>query len=85
MNSNIHQIEVNTREDFAKFLEMLKNNLEHHPQDWENTTLPDFLDALSRYTEDVQQYYVNTNQHIDADIPNWSVFADIFKGAMLYE
>ncbi|VEJ19487.1 Uncharacterised protein [Capnocytophaga canimorsus] len=25
MNSNIHQIEVNTREDFAKFLEFIKN------------------------------------------------------------
>ncbi|GIM59515.1 hypothetical protein ACILDT_05440 [Capnocytophaga canis] len=85
MNSNIHQIEVNTREDFAKFLEMLKNNLEHNPQDWENTTLPDFLDALSRYTEDIQQYYANTNQDIDANIANWSVFADIFKGAMIYE
>ncbi|GIJ97292.1 hypothetical protein CAPN001_18610 [Capnocytophaga stomatis] len=85
MNPNIHQIQVNTREDFAKFLEMLKNNLEHNPQDWENTTLPDFLDALSRYTEDIQQYYINTNQNIDANIPNWNVFADIFKGAMIYE
>ncbi|GET45553.1 DUF7660 family protein [Capnocytophaga felis] len=85
MHTNIHQMKVNTRQDFVKFLEMLKNNLEHAPEDWENTTLPDFLDALSRYTEDIQQYYSNTNQNIDANVPNWGIFADIFKGAMLYE
>lgn len=85
MNPNIHQMKVNTRQDFVKFLEMLTKNLEQNPEDWENATLPEFLDALSRYTEDIQQYYINTNQNIDANIPNWNVFADIFRGAMLYE
>ncbi|WP_431217459.1 DUF7660 family protein [Puia sp. P3] len=44
-----------------------------------------FLEAMVRYTEDIQEYYDNTNQEVDADIPSWKVFADIFLGARIYE
>lgn len=37
--------------------------------------IPDFLEALATYTEDIQGYYNNIN----ANIPAWSTFADIFK------
>ena len=45
----------------------------------------DFLEALSSYANDIQGYYDNTKQNVNADEPNWQTFADIFKGATLYE
>ena len=55
------------------------------PETWENKTLPDFLEALAAYTADIQGYYDNTNANVDAEKAAWSTFADIFKGAKVYE
>lgn len=82
---NINKIEVNTRQDFVQFLELLHKDLQQNPEQWENRSLPDFLEALSRYTEDIEYYYKNTQQNINADKPSWRVFADIFRGARIYE
>ncbi len=78
-------MKITTREQFAQFLEELKTDLENNPQEWENRNLPDFLEAMSRYVMDIQQYYINTKQNINADQPDWGVFADIFRGAKVYE
>lgn len=56
-----------------------------NPKNCENKTLPDFLEVLSAYTKDIQGYYDNMKLDIKADKPNWSAFADIFKGAKIYE
>ncbi|MDO4229272.1 MAG: hypothetical protein Q4C98_05610 [Capnocytophaga sp.] len=82
---NINEIEVNTRQDFARFLVLLQHDLQENPHEWENRTLSDFLEALSRYTEDIEYFYKNTQQNINADTPSWRVFADIFRGAKVYE
>lgn len=73
------------REEFSKFLLQLQTDLEENPQNWENRTLFDFLEAMSRYTIDIQQFYKNTEQNINADEPSWQVFADIMLGAKIYE
>lgn len=73
------------REEFSKFLLQLQTDLEENPQNWENRTLFDFLEAMSRYTLDIQQFYKNTEQNINADEPSWQVFADIMLGAKIYE
>lgn len=74
-------MEIKTIEDFRKFLEDFKTEHIH----WENNTLESFLEALSRYSEDIQSFYDNTNQKIDVAIPSWKVFADLLKGASMYE
>lgn len=56
-----------------------------NPENWENTTLPDFLEALSAYAEDIQGYYDNMKLNVNADKSEWSTFADIFRGATIYE
>ncbi|WP_255474723.1 hypothetical protein [Flavobacterium sp. LC2016-01] len=40
---------------------------------------------MSSYAEDIQHYYDNTNQNVDADKPDWKTFSEIFKGARIYE
>lgn len=76
---------ISTRQDFIDFLESFRKDLNENPDNWENKNLDDFLEAMIRYTSDIQGYYDNTNQNVNADIPDWRVFADIFQGARIYE
>ena len=85
MDTQLNELIVKDRQAFIKFLDLLHQDLLQQPQNWENKTLPDFLEALARYTEDIQGYYDNTNANVDAEKAAWSTFADIFKGAKVYE
>ena len=85
MNDTLDNIKVTDRQTFVKFLELLSKDLLDNPESWENKTLPDFLEALSAYTKDIQGYYDNMKLNVSADKPDWSTFADIFKGAKIYE
>ena len=85
MDDTLNNFQVTDRQTFIKFLDLLRQYYLSKPYSWENKTLPDFLEALSSYAEDIQGYYDNMNQEINADQPNWQTFADIFKGATIYE
>lgn len=85
MNDTINNFKVSDRQSFIKFLDLLRQEYLNNPDNWENKTLPDFLEALSTYTGDIQDYYNNMKQDVNADIANWQTFADIFKGATIYE
>lgn len=85
MNNTISDFKVTDRQTFIKFLDLLRNDFLNSPENWENKTLSDFLAALGAYAEDIQGYYDNSKQNINADIPDWQIFADIFKGAKIYE
>ena len=85
MSDDLYSFKVITRQDFAQFVGLLLKDFTDNPSSWENRTLADFLEALSRYTEDVQSYYDNTGKNKNADKPDWSIFADIFLGAKVYE
>ncbi|CAN5509929.1 hypothetical protein BH10BAC2_BH10BAC2_37270 [soil metagenome] len=80
-----YDIEVTDRQSFINFLELLRNDYLSNQRDWENPTIDRFLEAMSAYTNDIQGFYDNTNQNINADTPSWKVFADIIKGAKIYE
>lgn len=85
MTEQLPDFRVTDRKSFIKFIDMLRVDLQTNPDNWENKTLDDFLEAISRYSEDIQGYYENTNQNINADHPAWQTFADIFRGAAIYE
>ncbi|MES2278934.1 MAG: hypothetical protein V4592_23080 [Bacteroidota bacterium] len=76
---------VKDRESFVKFIEGLLQDFAGNKDKWENESLSDFLEAVGRYTQDIQGYYNNSEQQVDADIATWQVFADILKGASMYE
>lgn len=77
--------EVVDRESFIRFVDSLIAELNNNPASWENNTLKDFIEALSSYTEDIDGYYQNTNQIVNADVPSWRLFADILRGATMYQ
>ena len=85
MDDTFNNFKVTDRQTFIKFLDLLRKDYLTNPDSWENKTLPDFLEALSAYAEDIQGYYDNMKQDVNADQPNWQTFADIFKGAKIYE
>ncbi|SEC79590.1 hypothetical protein SAMN04489761_3608 [Tenacibaculum sp. MAR_2009_124] len=74
-----------TRKDFIEVVKNLNTDLRKNPDKWENNSLNDYLEAISRYTEEIQAFYDNTNQNINSEIPSWKIFADILKGASIYE
>ncbi|ANQ51678.1 hypothetical protein MY04_4338 [Flammeovirga sp. MY04] len=74
-----------TRLDFIEFLKEFRKDLTNNDSKWENKTLEDFLEAMERYTEDVQGYYDNMKLNIDADKATWDNFMTIMKGASIYE
>ena len=41
---------VNSREDFIRFIDALMNDLKTNPDQWENKTLPDYLSAIQSWT-----------------------------------
>ena len=77
--------EVSDRSSFVTFLQSFRNEFDNGDGSWTNRTLPEFLDALESYAEDVQGYYDNVHPGINADVPSWRVFADILKGATMQE
>jgi hypothetical protein len=85
MNDTLNDFKVTDRQSLIKFLELLSKDFLENPERWKNKTLPDFLEAFRAYAEDIQGYYDNMKLNINADKPDWSTFADIFKGATIYE
>nr|WP_262493964.1 hypothetical protein [Flavobacterium beibuense] len=43
------------------------------------------MEALSDYAEDIPEYYKNTKQDRSPETADWQVFADMLKGAIVYE
>ncbi len=73
------------RQSFIEFIVLLREDYLKNPESWENRNLEDFLEAIIRYTEDIQGYLDNTKQNVNADQPTWRIFADILKGSTIYE
>jgi len=74
---------VRTREVFVRFVEALARNFEECPDEWENPTVGQFLEALGRWTEDMDGYYRNVNRPIPRE-PSWQLLADMLMAARIY-
>jgi hypothetical protein len=85
MDATLNNFKVTDRQTFIKFLDLLRKDFLGNSDKWENKNLDDFLEAMTRYTEDIQGYYENTKKNVNADRADWQTFADILKGAIDYE
>jgi len=75
---------LNTKEDFINFLELLVRDLRSNPDGWENKNLASYLEAAASWTEDMDGYYQNNNLPIPQNV-DWEVFANILIAAKMYE
>lgn len=85
MEQNYLSIEVEDRETFLKFLDLLLAEFQQNGKNWENNTLQKFLGAMREYSEDIDGFYKNLHLNIDLETANWRIFADILRGAIVYE
>ena len=90
MDSNLEPNTLNTsaissRLDFIVFLQHLLADYLKNGKDWENQNLGDFLEALSAYAADIPGFYNNMSIAVNADSASWRVFADMLRGATVYE
>lgn len=76
MNANL----ISTRQDLAAFILALRHELEQEPEAWENRTLGDFLEALARWTEDMDGYFLNRGEEVPQQ-PTWQTLALMLRAA----
>ena len=76
---------INSRENFISFLNNLLIDYQQNGKKWEAQNMSDFLEALASYTSDIDGYYYNMSIPVDANVASWRVFADILRGATIYE
>lgn len=75
---------IKNREDFLVFIEALLKDRIHNASSWENPDMESYLEALGRWVEDMDGYYINTGQEVPKNV-DWKVFADILMAAKVYE
>lgn len=75
---------IKGKDDFVGLVRFLLEDLRNNPEKWENRTLPEFLEALANWTEDMDGYYINNHLPIPENV-NWKAFADILTAARMYE
>lgn len=75
---------VKTRDDLAAFISELRADLESGEGDWENPSLPRFLEALEAWATDLPGYFANRGEPVPEE-PSWSLIAMLLLAAKYYE
>jgi hypothetical protein len=53
------------------------------PADWENTSIPEYLEAMAAWLRSYERAYLNMGEPVPAD--GWAVFAQALRAAVIYE
>ena len=69
---------ITTKDDFACFVEKLREHLQQSPEEWENVTLESFLEAMEAWVRDIDGYIANSGDK-DAVNPSWKTFAKVSR------
>jgi hypothetical protein len=72
---------VNDRDTFIEFLNLLAKDFEEKPQEWENATVPQYLQSIAGWIEDSG----DRNGNGEYDKLNYQELAKIFYVGKIYE
>jgi hypothetical protein len=75
---------IESRDALAEFINDLRKNLIANPEEWENSTLNEFLEALSAWVKDMDGYYINNQLQVPLS-PSWKNVAEMMLAAKYYE
>ncbi len=78
-------IDIKDKETFINFVKSLKSDYENNNKQWSVNSIDDFIENIIAYAEDIDGYYKNMNFETSPKIPTWRIFAQILKGATIYE
>ncbi|MDE7294005.1 MAG: hypothetical protein K2N72_06245 [Oscillospiraceae bacterium] len=80
MKEKIEQIK--DKNDFIQFVRMLSLDFEDHYDEWENTSISDFLERMASWIED---YSVSPANDIIWDNVDFQTFSKILYMGKIYE
>jgi hypothetical protein len=75
---------VESREDLIAVLNAMAADLDKHPDEWENASLPRYLEALTAFVGSLDSYYANLGEPMP-DQPTWQMVATVLVAASGYE
>lgn len=82
-NNLIEVIEkIGDREGFVHFLNLLSKDFTANPQEWENKTIPEFLEQMASWVED---YSTSPQNTIEWERIDFKVLAQIIYMGKIYE
>lgn len=84
MDLNAMADAVGSRDHFVDFLIALRKDAVMHPEEWQNKTLDEYLEALSAWVRDMDGYYRNNNRPVP-ELPDWKNVAEMMLAAKSYE
>jgi hypothetical protein len=76
---------IQSRDDLAKFVRLLMNDLSNNSEEWENPDLQRFLESMSRWIKDMDGLFRNVYEREAPEQPTWALFGEILLGAKYYE
>lgn len=92
---------VRSKEDLARFVRALRQDLQDNEEEWENLTLDSFLDALACSLETIDNLYANIRSGLMPEaaaeythrtlgpepptVPSWGLLAHCLLVAKVYE
>ena len=73
---------IGDREGFVHFLNLLSKDFKKNPQEWENQSIPEFLEQMASWVED---YSTNPQNTIEWERIDFKVLAQIIYMGKIYE
>lgn len=78
----IHDEKINDKEAFLVFLEVLRTDFLTNPEEWENRTVAEYVDAMKSWIED---YSACGRTDVDWDNVGYATMAKILYAGRIYE
>jgi hypothetical protein len=82
--ADVDPTSVTTRQEAINLVLAMHHDLEAHPSEWENPTLPRFLEALAAAMEGIEHAYTNEGKALPEQ-PSWQLLAGLLVMASGYE
>lgn len=77
-------VAVTNRKSLVEFVRQLSKDFLKNPEEWNNITVSDYLEALAAFIDDSDGYYQNKGLPIP-ELPNWQTLAEFLVAAKYYE
>jgi hypothetical protein len=75
---------IQTRDDFVTFVQCLARDIRERPEQWENTSLESYLEAIAAWVQDMNGYYLKCGEKVPQHL-TWKHVGEILLAARIYE
>lgn len=81
-NDIINNIE--SKEDFIRFVNSLSRDKRERSEEWENKDIASYLDGIGAWTTDMEGYFINMKKEMPKNI-DWKFIATLLYIGKIYE